>query len=204
MGLWSKIAVNSLIVLIDIVLFFTCPAGLLMFVAVLPYTLYSLWHFKRWTVIFSIILTLSFVLVFVILPIMTHIGSVSYQIYQFYKAIYPKTFNYTWAQDPPALIYSNLAVVFLLVLIIEGVFFVISKFADVRAKKAQMIAYSSFLSVITFIYTIIAYIAMIYPNFYNILEEYILATAVYDFLFKFLPFIAVYFILKYIYSIFKK
>jgi len=203
-GLWSKVAVNSIIILIDIVLFFACPAGLLMFIAVLPYTFYSLWHFRRWTVIISIILMLSFIFIFIILPILVHFSSVTYSIYQFYSAIYPRMYYYNWAQDPPALIYSNLAIVFLFVVVIEGVFWFVSKFADIRAKKAQMIAFSSFLSVTTFVYTIIAYIAMIFPNFYVILEQYILATAVYDFLFKFLPFIAVYFILKYIVSVFRR
>jgi len=189
-------------IVITIVLFLFVPNSILMYIAILPYSIWATWHLKKWKIgwyIFGIIIFIIATFSIVILPIIQYFYSYYTILNDFLGAIFPSSFKYRWIDDPPNYIYINLSIIFVLILFIECLFWfarLLNK--NIQNKKAQMLVMSSFLGWISFIYIVFSYIAILIPGLMNWFESYIIYTIVYDFFFKLLPFMVIYFIIRYL------
>lgn len=194
----NKIVLCSIVIFLDLLAFFLCPNSILIFLCQLPFNLWQIWTFKKHYVATGILLLIFSFVVFVALPPIGRVVSRLTPLYEFYQAIYPKSFFYRWIDDPPTFVYLSLPISFLTLLVIEVLFWIISRVFRVGHTKNQMLIFSSFFAFISVIYTIFAYLSIIFPFLNIVLEQYILATVVYDILFKWLPFVCFYFVLRYL------
>lgn len=189
--------------IVSILAFLIFPSSILLYICTLPYSIWAMWHLKKHQIgllIIGVLMLISLTIVLVILPLVDLFANISL-ISDFVTAMFPHSYFYNWIQEPPQIIYLNLALVFILVLFTEGVFFVIHKIRPtVQHRKAQMLIMSSLMSWISFVYLLFSYIAILVPVLMIFLEQYVIYTVVYDFLFKLLPFITFYFVIRYVFS----
>lgn len=197
-----KFTLYTILILIDIVLFFYVPTGIMLFVATMPAAIYSVWHFKKWMIALTFFLIIMLAGIFVILPIVIQVATEASAIYDFYMAIFPESYFYRWVDDPPEFIYMTLAFTILFLLLVEAIFWIFKKVFKIKMSKNQMYVFSIFLSAIAIVYTIFAYIGLLYSPLLTFIDAYVASTLVHDFLFKWIPFVTVFFILKYIKNIF--
>lgn len=198
----AAFATYTILILIDIVLFFYVPTGIMLFVAVIPATIYSIWHFKKWMIGLTIFIVVMLGGALIVLPVIAQFASDISILYDFYMAIYPESYFYRWIDNPPTFIYGTLAFTVLLLLFIELIFWCLKKLFKIQSAKNQMYVFSIFLSTITIIYTIFSYSGLLYPPLLDFINMYVAATLVHDFLFQWIPFVAVFFLLKYIKYVF--
>lgn len=198
----NKIAISSIVILLDLLAFFFCPNSILIFLCQLPFSIWQIWTFKKHKIAIGLFLMIFSFCILIIVPAAASQLSELYPIYQFYQAIYPKSFFYRWMNDPPNFVYLSLPISFVLILIIECIFWMINKMFKVGHVKSQMLIFSSFFAFISLIYTIFAYISIVVPVVNVLIDEYIIGTLVYDILFKWLPFVCFYFVIRYVLKFF--
>lgn len=198
----NRIAISSIVILLDLLAFFFCPNSILIFLCQIPFSIWQIWTFKKHYIATGIFLLIFSFAIFIIVPAAAAQLTELYPIYEFYQSIYPKSFFYRWVEDPPTFIAMTLPVSFVLILIIECIFWLINKMFKVGHVKSQMLTFSSFFSFIAIVYTIFAYIAMIIPAVSIVVDVYIIGTLVYDVLFKWLPFVCLYFLIRYVLKFF--